>query len=55
MEPGATENRNGKDSFGLSTKGIVTYQMLVKMKYSWMKTLPTGRTPPIRIPGISFE
>lgn len=28
-----------------------TYHILLRMKKSWMKMQPNGKTPPIRIPG----
>lgn len=31
-----------------------SYQMLLRMKKSWMKMQPKGRIPPITIPGIGF-
>lgn len=35
-------------------KTIKTYQMLFKMKKSWIKIHPNGSTPPIIIPGIGL-
>jgi len=40
--------QSGKTSF------LSSYQMLLRMKKSWMKMQPKGRMPPMTIPGLGF-
>ena len=41
-------DQSGKTTF------LSSYQMLLRMKKSWMKMQPKGRIPPITIPGIGL-